>query len=362
MNCKWHFFTCSVALFTLFGVGCSGSADVQAWLTPGGGQVPIPGTSSGGSLPPPGGPSSGAQPRTSWVRQVWSLDVSQAPVDPRSNDFISFINADSTKRLHPGIGGDISPGSDENWGMPYLVTDGRQPKKSVRFLLYPNQSDGVDHGTGRNFPFYPIPDEAISTAHLIQNGPPGYVDMRWEDRHMLIVDRDNNFLYELYNVYFNRSTEEWEAGGGAFFDMDSSDRRPEGWTSADASGLPIFPSLLRYEEVYGAGEIDHAFRVTVRATNRYVYPASHEAGDTAQALPMGARLRLKSSTDLSRFAPDVQKVFRAMQRYGLIVADNGGDMNISGTYDRRWNNDLFNPAFNSLSAWDFEVIQLGYHP
>jgi hypothetical protein len=176
----------------------------------------------------------------------------------------------------------------------------------------------------------------------------------------LIVDRDNRHLYELFNVFYDGG--QWRAGSGAFFDLSSNARRPEGWTSADAAGLAILPGLVRYDEVVGAGEIRHAFRVTVRATNGYVYPASHRAGSTSGALPMGARLRLKASRDLSAFAPEIQKIFRAMQRYGLIVADNGSDLYITGTYDNRWNNSVLNPAFRALTASDFEVIQLGFRP
>ena len=126
-----------------------------------------------------------------------------------------------------------------------------------------------------------------------------------------------------------------------------------------------FFGLVRYDEVYDPNaEIHHALRVTVRATNGYVYPASHRAGSTAGALPMGARLRLKASVDITQRTsdPNVQKIFRAMQKYGLIVADNGSDMYITGTYDTRWNNDILNPAFANVSASDFEVIQLGYNP
>jgi hypothetical protein len=144
--------------------------------------------------------------------------------------------------------------------------------------------------------------------------------------------------------------------------MQSDGRRPDGWTSADAAGLAILPGLVRYDEVAGTAEIQHAFRVTVRSTNGYVYPASHQAGSTSGALPMGARLRLKSTVSLSGFTPEVQRIFRAMQRYGLIVADNGSDMYISGTYDTQWNNDVLNPAFGALTAADFDVVRLGYRP
>lgn len=146
---------------------------------------------------------------------------------------------------------------------------------------------------------------------------------------------------------------------GAIFDLSSLGRRPEGWTSADAAGLSILPGLVRYDDV-ARGEIGHAFRVTVRATNGHVWPASHRAGSRAGALPMGARLRLKASKDLSGYPDDMQRIFRAMKRFGLIVADNGSDMYITGTMDSRWNNDRLNPAFRSLTANDFEVVQLGW--
>ena len=216
----------------------------------------------------------------------------------------------------------------------------------------------MNHATNQSFPFYPIPDEAIAQAHWIEGGEPGNVDRRSSsDRHLLIVDRDRRYLYELYNVFYDGS--QWHAGSGAFFDMNINGRRPDTWTSADAAGLAILPGLVRHDEVFGSGEIEHAFRVTVRATNGYVYPASHRAGSTTGALPMGARLRLKASRNISGFPPEVQKIFRAMKKYGLIVADNGTDMYVSGTYDTRWNNDVLNPAFRALTANDFEVIQLG---
>jgi len=217
----------------------------------------------------------------------------------------------------------------------------------------------VNHTTDQSFPFYPIPDEAITQAHWIEGGQPGNVDLRSQsDRHLLIVDHDNRHLYELYNVFFDGTS--WHAGSGAFFDLSENGRRPEGWTSADAAGLAILPGLVRYDEVFGPNEIEHALRVTVRATNGYVYPASHRAGSTTGALPMGARLRLKASKNLSGFRPEIQKIFRAMQRYGLIVADNGSDMYITGAMDSRWDNDQLNPAFAALTAGDFEVVELGW--
>jgi Immunoglobulin domain/FG-GAP-like repeat len=288
----------------------------------------------------------------------WNLDVSAAPVDPASAAYVNFIGP--AKGMHPDFGGDVSPGSAQVYGFPYAVVDSTVTLRAVQFQ-YADESDGVNHATNQSVPFYPIPDEAIAQAHWVEGGEPGNVDLRsGSDRHLLIVDRDRRYLYELYNVFFDGS--QWHAGSGAFFDMNVNGRRPDGWTSADAAGLAILPGLVRYDEAFGAGEIGHAFRVTVRATNGYVYPASHRAGSTATALPMGARLRLKASKNLAGFSTEVQKIFRAMQRYGLIVADNGSDLFVSGTYDTRWDNSVLNPAFSALKASDFEVIELGYHP
>ena len=304
-----------------------------------------------------GGPIPGPLPlfpRDNW----WNLDISAAPVDPASASYISFIGRART--MHPDFGGDVSPGSVKTYGFPYAVVDSSVVLKSVRFR-YADESDGVDQTTGLGIPFYPIPDEAIAQSHWIEGGEPGNVDVRSSgDRHMLLVDRDRRRLFELFNVYYDGA--QWHAGSGASFNLDTNARRPEGWTSADAAGLAILPGLVRYDEAFGTAEIGHAFRVTVRATNGYVYPASHRAGSTAGALPMGARLRLRADRDLSGFRPELQRVFRAMQRYGLIVADNGSDLFVSGTYDTRWNNDILNPAFRSLTANDFEVITLGFQP
>ena len=287
----------------------------------------------------------------------WNQDITAAPVDPQSADFIAFVNNYSAtpRRLHPDFGGyaDDAPGI---YGFPYIVVDASQPKRAVQFE-YADESDGVDPGTGLGVPFYPIPDQAINEPYWIEGGYPGAVGVDG-DRHMLIVDRDNGHLYELFALRWDGS--QWTAGSGAFFNLASNARRPEGWTSADAAGLAILPGLVRYDEVAGADEIRHAFRVTVRATNGYVYPASHRAGSNPAALPMGARLRLKASKDLSGYHPGVQKIFRAMQRYGLIVADNGSDMFVSGAFDPRWDNDILNPAFRSLNANDFDVIELGW--
>jgi hypothetical protein len=281
----------------------------------------------------------------------WNVDVSAAPVDPGSAAFLNFIGPD--RKLHPDLGGDADP-APLIYGIPYVVVPGGQPMEQVSFL-YADESDYQAPGRP---PGYPIPVQARSEPKWIEGGQPGGGNSG--DRHMLIVDRDNRILYELYALRWNGSS--WEAGSGAIFPLDSNARRPEGWTSADAAGLAILPGLIRYDEAFGSAPIGHAFRVTVRATNGYVYPASHRAGSTSGALPMGARLRLKASKSLSGYPPEVQRIFQAMKTHGLIVADNGSDMYVTGTYDTRWNNSVLNPAFRSLTAIDFEVIQLGWKP
>ena len=298
------------------------------------------------------GPLDGLQifPRTNW----WNVDISGAPVDPGSAAYINFVsgrvgsNTTATRRLHPDFG--PSP-----YGIPYVVVSGDQPLVSPVWTAYGDESD--DGAPGRPAG-YPIPTEARTQAGYIEGAVPGGGSDG--DRHLLIVDRDNRLLYETAATRWNAAASRWEADCGAIFDLTRSDRRPETWTSSDAAGLAIFPGLVRYDEAYGTAEITHAFRVTVRATNGYVWPASHRAGSTTGALPMGARLRLKASKNLSGYAAPVQRIFRAMQRYGLIVADNGSDMYVTGTMDARWDNDLLNPAFHGLTADDFEVVQLGW--
>ena len=293
-----------------------------------------------------GGPLPPLFPADNW----WNQDVSSAPLAPESAALIGFINNGGSRRLHPDFGGYSGEGHGI-YGIPYVVVAGDQPKRQVQFY-YPGESDG------NGVPFYPIPDQAITQPSWIEGGPAGN-QAPGGDRHMLIVDKDNKRLYELFDLGWDGS--KWTAGSGAFFDLQANGRRPEGWTSADAAGLAILPGLVRYDEVYGAGEITHALRVTVRASNSfYVWPASHKAGNNASAPPMGTRMRLKASKDISGFPAPMQKIFRAMKKHGLIVADNGSDMYIGGAFDPRWDNDVLNPAFHALHASDFEVIQLGW--
>jgi len=272
----------------------------------------------------------------------WNQDISNAPIDPQSNAYIDFIGR--TRTAHPDFG-------PPPYGIPYLGVGGNESRTMVTFVDYGEESDRGYQGEQG----YPIPDAAKSQPNFIEGGVPGGGSDG--DRHLLIVDRDRWVLYELFAARWSGSR--WEAGSGAVFDLSSNARRPEGWTSADAAGLAILPGLVRYDEAM-RGAIRHAYRLTVRRTNGYVWPASHRAGTTVGALPMGARLRLKASKDLTRYPGYIQNIFRAMQTHGLIVADNGSDMYVTGAMDSRWNNDELNPAFRSLTAADFEVVRLGW--
>ena len=218
-------------------------------------------------------------PRDNW----WNADISTVPVDPASAGYITFVGP--AKTMHPDFGGDVSPGSAQGYGFPYAVVDGTTTLRTVQFQ-YADESDGVNHSTNQSVPFYPIPNEAIAQAHWIEGGDPGTVDLRSSsDRHLIMVDRDRRYLYELYNVFYDGS--QWHAGSGAFFDLNVNGRRPDGWTSADAAGLAILPGSCGRRGVR-VGEIGHAFRVTVRATNGTCFPP-HIAQGPPRALCPWAR-------------------------------------------------------------------------
>ncbi len=291
-------------------------------------------------------------PATNW----WNQDISAAPVDAQSTAIINWINTGSRKRCHPDFGGDSgdSPPNSLIYGMPYCTVPGTQPLEAVTFT-YAGESDAGAPGRPAG---YPIPVEARTQTRWIEGGLAGGGSSG--DRHMLIVDRDHRLLFELYALTWNSSLSRWSAGSGAVFRLDFNDRRPDTWTSADAAGLAILPGLVRHDEAVSTGPIRHAFRFTTRSTNGYVWPASHRAGSTSGAPPMGARLRLKAGKDLSAMAPQPRKMFEAMKTYGLILADNGSDMYVSGVYDTRWDNGVLNPAFHGIYADDFEVVQLGW--
>jgi hypothetical protein len=280
----------------------------------------------------------------------WSLDISSAPVDSLSDSYLSIIGDEP---LHADFDGDGST-YPETYGIPWVVVDGSTPWEKVAFT-YGDESDG--DGT----PFYPIPVEAKTQVHFLEGGHPG----KWcgpGDKHLLLVDPDNNYLYELWNVCWTGTT--WTAGSGARFELGTNNRRPDGWTSADAAGLAILPGLIRYDEAFSGGPITHAFRFTLHhsSTTEYVYPASHIAGTLGPALPFGARLRMKPGIDLSGYPAYLQRIFQAMKTYGLIFADNGSDIYVSGQYDPRWNWEEVSDAFDDFHASDFEVIERGWTP
>ena len=214
----------------------------------------------------------------------WNQDISTAPVDPQSDAYINFIGRTrgAASRLRPAA-------------VRHSVRRRRrQPGRACRSRSSTTAARAIPDSAARTAIRCPM--RAKSQPNFIEGGAPG--GGTDGDRHLLIVDRDRWVLYELFAARWNASRERWEAGSGAVFDLSSNARRPEGWTSADAAGLAILPGLVRYDEAM-RGPIRHAFRVTVRQTNGYVWPASHRAGSTAGALPMGARLRLKASKDLS---------------------------------------------------------------
>ena len=333
-----------VATTLAYVFGCSSGHDQ-------GGQVLAPG---------PGGADSVTLLEDFTSRQVfpvdnwWNLDISAAPVDPESQAIIDWLsgrtpqNPTATRIVHPDFG-------PPPYGIPYVGVGEGQTLVSVLFSPYGSQSDAGAPGQPTG---YPVPSEARTQSDYIEGAIAGGGSSG--DRHLILIDRDRWLLYETWATRWNKTAGRWEAGSGAVFDLSTNDRRPDGWTSADAAGLAIFPGLVRHDEVAAPGPITHAFRVTARATNGYVWPASHEAGSTAGAPPMGTRLRLKASVDLSGYPNDVRKIFQAMKSYGLIVADNGTDMYVTGTMDPTWDNDVLNPAFHSLTADDFEVVTLGW--
>lgn len=265
---------------------------------------------------------------------AWNQDVSKAPRDPRSNAYIAYINSHGGDSLHPDFG------SPRAYGFPYSVVGAGQPEMPIHYTAYGDESDPGP---------FPVPARAPVEGG---NGSDG-------DRHVIVVDRSACKLYELYRAFpVAKPRPHWNADSGAEWDLRSVARRPEGWTSADAAGLPIFPGLVRYDEA-GGGEIGHAIRVTFESTqDAWVHPASHCAGDTADpaAPPMGLRLRLKAGYGLGRFSGPARAIAAAMKRYGLIVADNGSNWFFSGTSDRRWDDENLN-QLKRIPGSAFEVVK-----
>jgi hypothetical protein len=266
----------------------------------------------------------------------WNQDISSAKVDPLSDRIIARLR---NKPLHPDFG--IVYNGHPN-GIPYVVVGGDQPKVPVKF----DDADESDAGP------YPIPADAP-----IEGGR----DATEGDRHVIVIDADNLKLYETWNSVEQNGGQSWTAGSGAIFDLRTNKPRPAGWTSADAAGLPIFPGLVRYDEVANQRAIHHAIRFTVVKSRRaYVAPARHYAAKSndADLPPMGARFRLKASVDLSKFPPQAKVILQALKTYGMIMADNGSDMYLSGAPNPAWDDDDLR-HLRDIRASDFEVIEMG---
>ncbi len=265
---------------------------------------------------------------------VWNRDISTLPTHPQSDAYIASIGLDTG--LHPDFGSGLYRRAPI--GIPYTVVPSSTPRVTFRFRY----ADESDPGP------YPIPRDAP-----VEGGPRGR-----GDRHVLVVEQGACRLYEVFGFKPKKSvTRPWRAGSGAIWDLASNALRPAGWTSADAAGLPILPGLVRYDEV-AAGEIRHALRFTVSRTQRaYLWPARHFASSSTDPSlpPMGLRVRLKASVDISGFSPTNQVILSALKRYGMFVADNGSDWYISGVPDDRWDNDDLH-ALGLIKGSDFEAV------
>ena len=261
----------------------------------------------------------------------WNQRVDQLPVAPNSDEIVRSIGAGGS--VHADFGSGLWDGAPI--GIPITVVGKRQPKKRVSF----EYADESDRGP------YPIPRTVKIEGGRSSTG----------DRHAIIVDRDSCRLYELFALYPRGNG--WRAGSGAIWNLRSNKLRPAGWTSADAAGLAILPGLARYDEIE-RGVIDHALRFTVQRTRRaYVFPARHYASssDDPNLPPMGLRLRLKASFDVSGFPRQARIVLVALRRYGMLVSDNGSSWYITGAPDPRWSNDQLH-TLGRVKGSDFEVV------
>jgi hypothetical protein len=267
---------------------------------------------------------------------AWNRDASRDLVDPLSTAILRRVGLD--KPLHPDFG-TVYDGHPN--GIPYVVVPGGQPRVPVRFQY----ADESDPGP------YPIPPDAP-----IEGGPQSD-----GDRHVLVVDRDHGKLYELFSARRAADGRGWSASSGAVFDLDSNAVRPAGWTSADAAGLPIFPGLVRYEDVVSKGVVSHAFRFTVvRSRRGYIPPARHFASPhrDVDLPPMGMRVRLKALYNLKPFPPQARVILEALKTHGMLLADNGGDWFLSGAPDPRWDDDDL-ATLKRVKVRDFEVVRMG---
>ncbi|HTM68848.1 MAG TPA: hypothetical protein VL426_06150 [Candidatus Binatia bacterium] len=258
----------------------------------------------------------------------WNADVSAYPLNPNSAAYVASIGAGG--HLHPDYG------SDPTYGIPITVVDASQQKVPITFDAYGDESDPGP---------YPVPADA-----RVESG---------SDGHVLVLEKDGCKLYEMFDARKDAAGSGWTAASGAVFDLRSNALRPEGWTSADAAGLPIYPGLVKYDEV-ASGVIRHAIRFTAsRTQNGYIHPATHEAGSNDASLPpMGLRMRLKASYDISGYTGGAKVILTAMKKYGMILADNGSNWYFTGETDTRWDDDDMNQMKN-VPGSAFEAVDTG---
>jgi hypothetical protein len=268
---------------------------------------------------------------------AWNTPVDGHPLHPNSDAFIDTIGRDDT--LHPDFG---TEWEGAPIGIPYVLVAGSQPDVPIDFVAYGDESDPGP---------YPVPSDAPIEGGASGDG----------DRHVLVIDTDACMLYELYRAFPQGGGSSWEADSGATWDLTINDTRPIEWTSADAAGLPIFPGLVRRDEVVGKGVIDHALRFTVSQSQAgFIAPASHYASSSTDPdrAPMGLRLRMKASYDCSGFSNETQVVCTALKKYGMIVADNGSNWYISGAPDPAWDDDALGDI-KDIPGDAFEVVDTG---
>jgi hypothetical protein len=306
----------TIALGASVALGCSAASE-GALTTP---ADDTPPSAIGGSL----------SRRVFPADNPWNADISAQPVDGAS---ATLIAACGLGNLHPDFG--------TIYGIPYVLVGGATAMRTVTF----DYADESDPGP------YPIPPDAPIEGGINSGG----------DRHVLVVDTLHWKLYELFDAHPASGSVSWHAGSGAVFDLRTNQLRPIYWTSADAAGLPIFPGLVRYDEVVQRGVIDHAVRFTCPRTQKgFIAPARHYASsDPSPSLPpMGMRVRLKAAFDVSTYPAEVQVIMRAMKKYGMILADNGSGWFVSGAPDARWNDSKLD-ALKQVPSSAFEVVQMG---
>jgi hypothetical protein len=274
---------------------------------------------------------------------IWNTRVDGLPMDPRSSDYVRSIGANEPLKADFGSG--LYEGAPV--GISYVVVPLDQAMVPIRFAPFGDETEAIAEESDPGP--YPLPADAP-----IEGGPDAA-----GDRHVLVIQAESCTLYELYKAAPNADGS-WNAVSSARFDLEGNVLRPDGWTSADAAGLPIFPGLVRYEEV-AAGEIAHALRFTAARTGRaYVWPARHFASksDDPNLPPMGQRFRLRADVDISSYSPANRVILRALQTYGMILADNGSPWFLSGAPNDAWDNDTLNAEFRQLKGSDFEAVDV----